>query len=508
MNRLSGYSSKKINAGDEIQNKGFEVMLNSDIINNGSFIWNMNVNYSQNKNTINALYENLTTYKLGGFDNVLINAVVGERYGAIYGTKFKRSMVDSEVEFFSGILRQPYKRTGLAEITAPGGKRDKFVVDGVVADGNGYKVNTTETTQQRYWTAVGTLTSGNFGITEQNVYDATNVRLRNVQISYNFPKSMFENSVIKSAKVSVSANNVWMIYSKAKGVDPESVFALSSNAVGFENFALPTIQSKNPEFNSQKEVYYFMLAELKDAVAKIDVNTKGPDAKFDLAYGYDWNKWIRYANSMRMRLAMRMSEVDPAKAKSEFEEAENWGVKGQRNGLIGLAGRSPGLGQQYRNSSNSRIFFASWESYFLIAEAALKGWATPMSDEAAYNKGIQDSFAYNNVSGFYGQYIASTDYNRDAGATLTAVSCDRNDTQIVNDQDTIALVTEAKVSFSKGNNYQVYEGFIKNIPKGDNVYVYRLEGVTNDGRDIWQPLPRTFYAYQFGWGRLANKLIY
>ena len=81
------------------------------------------------------------------------------------------------------------------------------------------------------------LANSNFGITEQNIYDATNVRLRNVQISYNFPKSMFENSVIKSAKVSVSANNVWMIYSKAKGVDPESVFALSSNAVGFENFA-------------------------------------------------------------------------------------------------------------------------------------------------------------------------------------------------------------------------------------------------------------------------------
>lgn len=336
--------------------------------------------------------------------------------------------------------------------------------------------------------------------------------------------------------------------------------------------AMPIVaaQNKNPEFNSQKDVYYFMLAELKDAVSKIDLNIKMQDTKFDLAYGYDWNKWIRYANSMRMRLAMRMSEVDPAKAKSEFEAAVatnmyinssdqnfkvaekpgwdaltgvmsrewnsqllsatlnnlyvglggvksadqlgadkqtaikdedyigvkydeqfssktndpsagywfdglpnkidprayktffipgdfnnpiyslyptytndaktnsgeltfangtkktistvntwnalalgDWGAKGQKNGLRGLVGRLPGLGQQYRGSSNSRIFFASWESYFLIAEAALKGWATPMSDEAAYNKGIQDSFTYNNVSGFYGQYIASTDYNRD-----------------------------------------------------------------------------------------------
>jgi hypothetical protein len=48
-----------------------------------------------------------------------------------------------------------------------------------------------------------------------------------------------------------------------------------------------------------------------------------------------------------------------------------------------------------------------------LAEAALKGWSVPMSDVTAYNKGIQDSFAYNGVSQFYTQYIASTDYNRD-----------------------------------------------------------------------------------------------
>lgn len=118
------------------------------------------------------------------------------------------------------------------------------------------------------------------------------------------------------------------------------------------------------------------------------------------------------------------------------------GAKGQKNGLVGLVGRNPGLGQQYRGSTNSRIFFASWESYFLIAEAALKGWATPMSDETAYNKGIQDSFTYNNVSGFYGQYIASTGYNRDGtsvsyghttepGATHTMKYMDPNTNTLV-----------------------------------------------------------------------------
>jgi hypothetical protein len=349
-------------------------------------------------------------------------------------------------------------------------------------------------------------------------------------------------------------------------------YLMSEFSDNFGPQPIQAFQGTNPTFNSEKEVYYFILDELKDAVDKMDVN-QGPPSNsnaYDMVYGFNWSKWVKYANSMRMRIAMRISEIDPAKAKTEFEAAANsnmfisssaenfavaekpgwdaltgvmsrewnsqilsgtlnnmyiglgginstsqlpasqhaavkandylgikydqqfttmtndpsagywldglpnkidprayktfyipgdltspiyslyptytnqattnfgkltfadnsqitvnavntwnaytmgnWGVKGQRNGLRNVVGCMPALGKQYRESTNSRIFFASWESYFLIAEAALKGWATPMSDEAAYNKGIQDSFTYNNVSQFFGQYIASTDYNRD-----------------------------------------------------------------------------------------------
>ncbi len=92
----------------------------------------------------------------------------------------------------------------------------------------------------------------------------------------------------------------------------------------FGSAPIDAFKGVNPEFNSQKDVYYFMLAELKDAAAKIDPSITGMTDKtknVDIAYGMDWNKWIKYANSMRMRLAMRLSEVDAAKAKSEFEDA-------------------------------------------------------------------------------------------------------------------------------------------------------------------------------------------
>lgn len=330
-------------------------------------------------------------------------------------------------------------------------------------------------------------------------------------------------------------------------------------------------QGVNPEFNSQKDVYYYILSELKDAVAKIDPNITGMSDKTkagDLAYQMDWNKWVKYGNSLRMRLAMRLSEVDASKAKTEFEDAVssnkfisnadenfavaekdgwndltgvmsrpwnqqiisatlnnlylglggvpsqnqlssdlqsyikpdgyigkkftsqypqktndpstgyfldglpnkidprayktffipgntaspifpqgyalpdagmmrdmrysdgskvtvntkyswnaytigNWGTALSLNDVRGSAIYTPSIGQQYRNSTNKRVFFGSWESYLLIAEANLRGWITPMSDEAAYNKGVQESLSYNGVGQYYSTYITSTDYNRD-----------------------------------------------------------------------------------------------
>ncbi len=59
-----------------------------------------------------------------------------------------------------------------------------------------------------------------------------------------------------------------------------------------------------------------------------------------------------------------------------------------------------------------RIFFASWETYFLIAEAAVKGWNVPMSGKSAYEEGIRQSFDYSNVSGYLGNYLTSENYNR------------------------------------------------------------------------------------------------
>ena len=348
-------------------------------------------------------------------------------------------------------------------------------------------------------------------------------------------------------------------------------YLMSEMSDVFGPIPIKASEGMNPAFNNVKDVYYFMLAELKDATTKMDLTVTPASEtlkKLDPAYGYDYAKWQKFGNSLRMRLAMRLSEIEPAKAKSEFEEAaktnafissadevfavqekpgwddlsgvmsrewnpqflsqtlynlfvglggvksaaqldasfapyikpagyvgqkfENhfptktnnpvtgywmdglpntidprayksfiipgdfsnanfntypswtdgakttkrdlvddngnvvktidakytynpgvngdWGDKGSKNKVAYyFEGTVPRLSNAFRTSQAKRIFFASWESYFLLAEAAEKGWATPVNAKTAYETGIAKSFEYWNVP--VGSYLSSTDYN-------------------------------------------------------------------------------------------------
>jgi hypothetical protein len=75
-----------------------------------------------------------------------------------------------------------------------------------------------------------------------------------------------------------------------------------------------------PKYDSQKEIYTAIFAELKEAVALID-DGAAKFGKEDLIYKGDMAKWKKFANSLRMRAAMRLQKVDPALAQAEFEAA-------------------------------------------------------------------------------------------------------------------------------------------------------------------------------------------
>ena len=291
LNNLSGYSNRIVNAGD-IQNTGVELMLNATPVQTASgFTWDTNINFSRNRNTINELVEGVERYVLGSYDNVQVYAVSGGNYGEIWGTKFQRVTDKSSPHYGKLLLTSGGLPQGTSDIEKIGDQqadclvgwnntlsyknwafsfqidgrfggdifsstnqilqasgragvtedRTPMVVEGVIADGNGgYIENTQEVTSQQYWEAVA---GGNTGISEANLYSATNIRLRNVALSYSFPKSMLSKTPFQQVKMGVSVNNVWMIYSDMNGLDPESVFVTTSNATGLENVASPTSRS-------------------------------------------------------------------------------------------------------------------------------------------------------------------------------------------------------------------------------------------------------------------------
>jgi len=142
--------------------------------------------------------------------------------------------------------------------------------------------------------------------------------------------------------------------------------------------------------------------------------------------------------------------------------AGNWGAKGTRNQVMTYEGTMPRLGNQFRNSRNKRVFFGPWETYFLLAEAAERGWTTPVNGKAAYEAGIASSFEYWGISANLSAYVASQDYNR-AG---TSVNWDH--------------ITEPPATYTKRfqNGYTGTEGVVTlSYPKNE---LYKNGTVKND----------------------------
>lgn len=75
-----------------------------------------------------------------------------------------------------------------------------------------------------------------------------------------------------------------------------------------------------PKYDRQEDIYNFFFEELAACVAQLGTGTDRITGDVT-SLGGDAAAWKRYANSLRMRFAMRISDVAPEKAKKEFEDA-------------------------------------------------------------------------------------------------------------------------------------------------------------------------------------------
>lgn len=71
-----------------------------------------------------------------------------------------------------------------------------------------------------------------------------------------------------------------------------------------------------PKYDTQKDIYYMILDDLKSAAAHFKTATSNTTFdRQDIVYKGDCQGWYKFANSLRLRYAMRISNIDPEKAK-------------------------------------------------------------------------------------------------------------------------------------------------------------------------------------------------
>jgi hypothetical protein len=230
------------------------------------------------------------------------------------------------------------------------------------------------------------------------------------------------------------------------------------------------------DYDSQKDAYYAFFADLDNAItlltpyANSEAGLKAlPFAPFDLVYSGSYTKWVKFANSLRLRLAIRISKVDPDKAKAEGEKAlanaiglltsnddnfivsiptthplnvinNSWGdirlgapvesilggYNDPRISKYALPAADPAVAGQYkgiregididakaRYGDYSKLvtfpdkiqLMTAAEAYFLKAEAAVRGWTGAGDAQTDYETGIKTSFDQNGAGGF-DSYVA------------------------------------------------------------------------------------------------------
>jgi Susd and RagB outer membrane lipoprotein len=127
-------------------------------------------------------------------------------------------------------------------------------------------------------------------------------------------------------------------------------------------------------YDPQDVIYKDFFKELREAAADLKNNITVTVPSFgdkDRIYGGDLNQWLKFCNTLRLRLALRVSKVDPAMAKAEAEAAVADGVL--------TAAADDAMFKVNADFFNSFGLQSGWNEFRMSAtmESVLKGFNDP-----------------------------------------------------------------------------------------------------------------------------------
>tara|TARA_R110002049_G_scaffold162196_1_gene327850 strand:+ start:3193 stop:6573 length:3381 start_codon:yes stop_codon:yes gene_type:complete len=287
----SGFGFRIFNAG-KIENKGIEASLKTVPIRSNDFEWNLNFNFSKNKNTVIELDDAVSELVINNLaptsvSSVTIKTKPGEPFGNIYGRDFLRNergelllngqglpqatpnevlLGNAQPDWFGSISNtftyKGFSLSGLIEFSQGGefysetkarlatngnsketlANRDELFIVGTLADNS---ANTTTTTAQKYYEQLDGL-----NIAAPFIEDASYIALRELAIGYSLPKKILENTFLTSAKISAYGRNLGYLQRKATHIAPEAIlFSPRSNDIGIEFLPLPLTRNVGLKLN-------------------------------------------------------------------------------------------------------------------------------------------------------------------------------------------------------------------------------------------------------------------
>lgn len=132
-------------------------------------------------------------------------------------------------------------------------------------------------------------------------------------------------------------------------------------------------------YDAQDKIYDDFFKKLSAAATVLKTKkSEQPYGSYDLIYGGDASKWLKFTNTLRLRLALRISKVDPARAKTEAEAAVADGVFLNSPSDDALIQKS-----QKGQDNNGLAIMSDWNEFRMSAsmESVLKGYNDPRMKE-------------------------------------------------------------------------------------------------------------------------------
>ena len=277
----TGYASTVINAG-VVSNKGYEFQLNAVPFESDNFEWNLGFNFTKSNSTVESLNEGLESITLNSLWAVSVEARPGEEFGSIYGydylrDNFGKKLIDNNgyaqkgertklgsitPDWYGGITNKfRYKNFSISTLISiqQGGEfysygrayRTFFGTDarslpgretGIIADGINENTGFVNTTPAD---AMLTHYSDIFTneIATDQVLDASNIKFKELILTYNLPSSLLRNTFIQTGSLSAVGRNLFFIYNAAGDIDPEAGFSSGPTGGALEHSSLPSTRS-------------------------------------------------------------------------------------------------------------------------------------------------------------------------------------------------------------------------------------------------------------------------